>query len=286
MSFKEEYSKFGQPSPAREKFVLDTLTNLPREQVVKTMKPVTIIKPDGTKITYQVMPDYITIDSMRVPMAGNTAQKIADHFGLNLPTAKMVDEIYQNADVKVQAQPLSGSGANINGKQYSGSDVVNKGVGYAPFAIAYNDKINKQLAEKGVNAGGDQIVAGFAKDIVPPLKPGSLGLYGMYDAKGKPIQGGNGQTPHETVAHTEYGSFVRLVSPNVTITYPDGKIETKPLGSVYQYARYTPAPKDMVTDPDKSNQIAKYTPDKPQSGRVQLLQRIDQFLDSFGKRNH
>jgi len=274
MGFKEDYSRFGQPSPQREQFVLNTLTSLPREQVVGTMKPVTVSKPDGSKITYEVMPDYITVDGMRVPMSGVTAQKVADHFGLNLPTPKMVDEIYQNADVKVSAQPLSGSGTNVGGKQYSGSDVVNTGVGYAPFAVNYSDKVNQQLAEKGYDGNG--IVAGFAKDITPPIG-GSLGLYGFYDSKGKPIQGGNGKTPHETATHTEYGTYVRLVSPEVTITRPDGSTERKPLGSVYQYARYTPAPNQK----GEESQVAQYDLGRPQSGRMQLLQRIDNFLSKI-----
>ena len=280
MGFKEDYARFGQPGPEREAFVLKTLTSLPRDQIVKTLKPITVPGQNGTKVTYEVTPDYISVDGMRVPMSGVTAQKVADHFGLNLPTPKMVDEIYQNADVQVQAQPLSGSGTNIGGKQYSGQSVVQTGVGYAPFAINYNDKVNQQLAQKGYK-GGDQIVAGFAKDIVPPIG-GTLGLYGLYDGKGKPIQGGNGQTPHDTKYHTEYGTYVRLVSPEVTITYPDGHSERKPLGSVYQYARYTPDAK-RDKSPDEETQVAEYTPGKPQSGRLSLIQRIDNFFEQFGK---
>lgn len=276
MGFREQYLRFGQPSPEREAFVLKTLTSLPREQVVKTMKPITVSRPDGTKITYEVMTDYITVDGMRVPMSGQTAQKVADHFGLNLPTPQIVDEIYKNADVRVDAQPLSGSGVSVEGKNYSGSQVVQKGVGYAQFASAYSDKVDQQLSERGAKEG--QIVAGFAKDIVPPAKPGSLGLYGLYDSKGRPIQGGNGQTPHDTATHTEYGSYVRLISPTVTITNPNGSVESKPLGSVYQYARYTPAPED----PNKpETQIAQYEPQRPRSGRLQLLQRIDNVLNQF-----
>lgn len=276
MGFREEYLKFGQPSPQRERFVLKTLTSLPRNQVVKTMKPITVRRSDGTQITYEVMTDYITVDGMRVPMSGQTAQQVADHFGLNLPTPQIVDEIYRNADVRVDAQPLSGSGVAVEGKNYSGSQVVQKGVGYAQFAAAYSDKVDQQLSDRGAKEG--QIVAGFAKDIVPPAKPGSLGLYGLYDSKGRPIQGGNGQTPHDTAVHTEYGSYVRLISPTVRVTNPNGSVETRPLGSVYQYARYTPAP-ESSNKPEQ--QIAQYTPDRPQSGRLQLLQRIDNILNQF-----
>jgi hypothetical protein len=272
MGFKEEYSKFSKPSPEREAFVYNAITSLPRDQVLKSMKPITITKKNGTKITYSVMPDYIMIGGVRVPMAGNTAQRVADHFGLSLPTAAMAKEIYQNSDVKVSAKPLSGTGTTIGGKNYSGNDVVNTGVGYAPFALNYNDTVNKQLTDAGVKDG--QIVSGFAKDIVAPAAPGKLGLYGLFDANGKPLQGGNGETPHDTSIHTEYGSFVRLVSPNVTITYPDGRTETKPTSDVYQAARYTAPPKGKA-------QPEQYTPEKPQSGRLSLLQRIDKFLSNI-----
>lgn len=266
MGFREEYSKFNQPSSAREEFVHKAITKIPKENIVNNMKPVTVSRPDGTKITYKVMPDYLMVDGMRVPMSGNTAQKVADYFGLKLPTAEIAQEIYQNADVKVTAKPLSGSGVSIDGRQYSGNEVVNTGVGYAPFAVHYNYKIDKQLSDQGVQAGDNKIVSGFAKDIISPSMPGRLGLYGLYDAHGKPIQGGTGITPHDTSTHTEYGSFVRLISPTVTITHPDGNKEIKPISSVYQYGKYTPKKEDS---------------EKPKSGRLSLLQRIDKFLDKI-----
>lgn len=282
MGFKEEYNKFPGPSPEREQFVLRTLKSLPREQIVRNMKPITVPGPDGTKITYKVMPDYITVDGMRVPMAGATAQAVANHFGLSLPTAQMTNDIYHHADVQVTANPLSGSGVQVGDHHYSGKDVVDKGVGYAPFAAAYNDRINQQLADKGVNVGGDQIVSGFAKDIVQPPAKGKLGLHGFYDAKGKPIQGGNGETPHDTAVHTEYGAFARLISPDATITYPDGRTEVKPLGSVYTASSYNPS--TPVTPPAKSihtENTPPYAPTRPQSGRAQMLQRIDEYLSQL-----
>lgn len=243
MGFKEEYAKFTQPSPAREDFVYKSVTSkLTKDQILNSMKSITVDGPNGTKITYKVMPDYLSIEGMRVPMSGATAQRVANYFGLSLPSSKMTQEIYQNADVKVTAKPLSGSGAEVEGKKYTGKDVVDTGVGYAPFALTYNEKINQQLSERGAKEG--QIVSGFAKDITSaiPGKEDSLGLHGFYDAQGKPIQGGTGQTPHDTKFHTEYGAFARLVSPEIEITYPDGRKETKPANAVYQISSYT-APK-------------------------------------------
>ena len=81
MGFKEDYAKFSQPSRERENFVYNAVINLSKEQITGNMKPVTVSKPDGTKVTYKVMPDYLMVEGMRVPMSGITAQKVADHFG-------------------------------------------------------------------------------------------------------------------------------------------------------------------------------------------------------------
>lgn len=279
MGFKEEYAKFLQPSKEREAFVYNAITRLPREQILKNMKPITVTRPDGAKITYKVMPDYLTIDGIRVPMSGTTAQRVADYFGLSLPNSKQTKEIYQHS-VKIPAKPLSGSGTNVNGKNYSGKDVVETGVGYAPFAINYNDKINQQLNEKGVKPG--DIVSGFAKDVVaPPPGTNTLGLHGFYDSTGKPIQGGSGQTPHDTTIHSEYGAFVRLVSPDVVITYPDGKVETKPANSEYMSSRYTPEPKNKtpIVNKPTTDYKQKEVTNKPVNS---IFDEVDKFLGQLG----
>lgn len=277
MGFKEEYEKFGQPSPAREAFVLKNLLSLPKDLIVGSMRPITVPGPNNTKLTYKVMPDYIMIDGMRVPMSGNTAQQVADHFGLKLPSAKMADDIYHSADVKVTAEPLSGTGVTIDGKHYSNTDVTSKGVGYAPFAVAYNEKINKQLKDKGFNPNGNQIVSGFAKDIVTPPNSGKLGLYGLFDNEGHPIQGGSGQTPHDTTIHTEYCSFARLVSPDVIVTYPDGTTDHKQVNEVYKQNQYVPGAHPTQTS--KPNQIVPTHPMGEASDPE--LAPIDNLLQEF-----
>lgn len=296
MAFKEEYLKFKQPSQAREDFVYKSVTSLvSKDQILKSMKPITVDGPNGTKITYKVMPDYVSIEGMRVPMSGSTAQRVANYFGLSLPSAKMTQEIYQNADVQVAAKPLSGSGTEVDGKKYSGNDVVSTGVGYAPFAVNYNEKINEELSEKGAKEG--QIVSGFAKDITSaiPGKEKNLGLHGFYDSHGKPIQGGVGQTPHDTSIHTEYGAFARLVSPEVEITYPDGRKETKPVNSAYQASSYTAPKSSPVDKPSEgaveksikpsSTMVATKTQKQPSSKTISTpenqFSKIDDFLEQF-----
>lgn len=268
MSFREDYLRFKQPSVKRENFIFESIKKyLNKQNIVSSMKPITILK-NGLQVTYYVMPDYLSIDNIRLPMSAITAQKVADYFGLSLPSAEISREIYENSDVKFIANPLSNSGANINGQKYTGKQVVDKGVGYADFAVSYNEKINKQISEKRVKK--DQIISGFAKDITSAI-PGyekKLGLYGFFDAKGKPIQGGNGKTPHDISTHTEYGAFVRLISPDAEITYANGKKEKKPISSLYQISSYK--------DPSKNTEIVN-------EERLQdiNMDNIDFFLKVF-----
>jgi len=62
------------------------------------------------KVTYYVMPDYLSIgtndDWARVPLTPQTAQLIANRYNCFLPTRKMVNDIYQQAGVKLEPVPM------------------------------------------------------------------------------------------------------------------------------------------------------------------------------------
>ena len=62
-------------------------------------------------VTYEVAPDYLCVgsdeDYVRVPMTPMTAQAVADSFGCTLPTRKMVNDIYDQAQVKLSPLPLT-----------------------------------------------------------------------------------------------------------------------------------------------------------------------------------
>lgn len=284
MTFKDDFlGKYKQPGPERENFIFTSITSrIPKSQIVASLKPLTITRPDGAKVTIKVLPDYLMLDGMRVPVAGLTAQRIAGFYGLLQPTPAMSQDIYNNADHKVEAKPLSGSGTTVDGKEYSGQAVVDKGVGYAPFVANYSEKVDRQLKEKGVQEG--QIVAGFAKDVTTPPKgaEGNLALHGFYDKDGKPIQGGNGKTPHDTQYHSEYGSYLRLVSPEAVITYPDGRTEQVATSKVYEYNLYKDksGTKPPVTPSKGGSQVplsgsAVADKDKPSSTSSSAIAKTD-----------
>lgn len=217
ISFKDKFLQT-PPGAAREALIYNELVKLgPPKQLV----PVTIDGPNGTKITYNVMPDYVMIDGIRVTMAPVTAQKVANHFNMKLPTDKMSKQIYQAADTKVRAAPLSGQGyIGADGKHYSGKDVIESRIGQADAAIEYNKLTDAEIAKhKNVN-----LIAGHGKEILQPLgNPKDVSFGGWQGQNGIALQ------PYTTAhkggadSHTEYGLYTRFVDNKATITLPDGR---------------------------------------------------------------
>lgn len=133
------------------------------------------------QIKYWVMPDYLSIgsdsDFCRVPMGPITAQTVADWFGATMPTRKLVDNIYQNAAVKLAPVPYAPVG-NENEKVYK--------------FIQHNSDIQAQFN----NANGElgELIGGTKKDvvisnkIVDPNRPNHVTIYGWHQLNGQPIQ--------------------------------------------------------------------------------------------------
>jgi len=133
------------------------------------------------QIKYWVMPDYISIgsdsDFCRVPMGPITAQTVADWFNATMPTRKLVDNIYQNASVKLAPVPYAPVG-NENEKVYK--------------FIQHNNDIQAQFN----NANGElgELIGGTKKDvvisnkIVDPNRPNHVTIYGWHQLNGQPIQ--------------------------------------------------------------------------------------------------
>lgn len=217
--FKSKFLKL-KAGPEREKLVFDEVIKR-GSSTFGNMVPITVPGPGDTKITYKAMARPIIIDGFSVPMSGSTLQKIANHFGMSLPTSKIIEQIWDEAGkvgVQVAARPLSGSGVTIDGKHYSGKQVVDKLIGDSGAAVAYNE-IMKEFIPKS----SDVLVAGEGKTIVMTDRPEQLGLYGGRDAAGNIIQKSE-HTGHNISVHAEYMTFGRLLAGNVTVTLPNGKI--------------------------------------------------------------
>lgn len=285
MSFRDEFARTAS-GPKREALVYKTVL----EQGKPTnLAPVTVDGPNGTRITYYVTTDFLNADGVWLPMTGITAQMVADHFGMYLPTPKMSRQIYSQASTKIMPAPLSGTGYG----QYSAQEVVRSRISASDAALAYSQRISD--AQSGRPSGG--IIAGHMKDITQPPPSGNLGLYGWYGRDGKPVQNSY-YTPHDTYQHTEYGSGVRLVDNRVTISYSDGRREETTMdkllnGPLHSAVSDTSGVAKYDVSKDRA-ELAKIEPTKsPDSevaqrqngtaGRMALLQRVNDFLAEFEK---
>ncbi len=158
-------------------------------------------------LNYQVMPDYLSIgidtNYCRVPMGPIIAQRAADFFGMIMPTRKLVDHIYEHADIKVA--PVT----------YPPVGNQNEGV---PKFIEHNNAIEAQLVTAGANLG--QLIGGTKKDVVLSNlitaldRPDHVTIYGWHRLNGNPIQP---LTNIHSNTYVDYSHGIRLLHAQVTI---------------------------------------------------------------------
>jgi len=165
--------------------------------------------PNGewVHVTVCVLTDYLAIGSDRdfltTPMRLATALNVASQFGFTLPTSKIVDAIYDQAEVHLEPQPLPASDEMRSTDYY----------------WHHNELIAEQRAELGVQPG--VLTAGHKKDLVITNRlwrfPDRVAIYGWHRATGDPIQ------PLSTVHGARYADYshgLRLVS---TLIWVNGK---------------------------------------------------------------
>lgn len=157
---------------------------------------------DGKRHTAEVrvMPDYLAVggnaDFVCVPLTPGTAMRIAGALGCVLPTRKIVDETYRQAEVKLEPRPLTENREAV-----------------ATF-VQHNRIIEQQRAGRPLGA----LVAGVKKDVVLSNrlneKPGRVAIYGWHKPDRTPIQ-------PLTIVHNDryvdYSHGIRLVSRTVIV---------------------------------------------------------------------
>jgi hypothetical protein len=175
---------------------------------LRTLSKVTTSRTIGGtlyKLEYYVTPDYIALghdtDYFLMPMTPVLAQKVANYLECTLPTAKMVDQIYIAAGLKLAPQPIP-------------PDAVMDKI---PRFYQHNDSVTSKrkplLASKPLGT----LVGGTKKDVVIDKKvyswikssvPKPVVIYGWHQLNGSPIQptyNGHGET------YADYSHGIRLV---------------------------------------------------------------------------
>lgn len=169
--------------------------------------PVTI--SDGTNsISYLVMPDVLALgsddDYVRMPMAGMTAKQIADTYDCTLPTKKMCDQIWANAQIKLEPHP--------KGAPYDTSMLASSTYAW------HNSIINSQLQGQDHT----KFITGHKKDVIIDKNWLSnmdrVVIYGWFQTNGVPIQG---PTPnwhsHELKYYADYSHGIRMIAQDVIV---------------------------------------------------------------------
>lgn len=189
----------------------------------------------GSWITYKVMPRMLQIDGTTITLSAETAQKIANHFDMIIPPPKMSKQIYDAAPTKIRPSPLSTAGVNLDGKSYTAQQVVDNLISDPRAAIAYSDKINKELEGKD-----SEFVAGEMKSIYAPSEEGSDKLHagGWRGADGKPLQSLT-KTFHPSTGYSEYSTGLRLAAnKGVVVEMPDGQIYNTTMTKLMEHPQF------------------------------------------------
>ena len=171
-----------------------------------------LIGPAGPKqLVFCAAPDYLAIgsddDYLLTPMRLETALRIATRFGFLLPTPKMVDAIYEQADRQLVPQPLPASDQMRSTAYY----------------LHHNALIEAQRETSGVSPG--DLVAGHKKDLVLTNRlwanPDRVAIYGWHEGQGSPIQ------PLSTVhgwRYADYSHGIRLISSRIFVDGRPGSL--------------------------------------------------------------
>ena len=197
-------------------FAIIAQGNIP--DFLRTLKKITTVRTiSGTSYTleYFVTPDYLAVghdtDYFLMPMTPMLAQRLANLTKCTLPTAKMVDQIYSAATVKLRPQPIPPDANMVN----------------MPRFYQHNDSVKALRNPLLPSFPLGSLVGGTKKDIVIDKKvyswlktnyPKPVVIYGWHQLNGVPIQPTyNG---HEE-AYADYSHGVRLVQRMAKINGAD-----------------------------------------------------------------
>jgi len=200
---------YGMSLTDRENWIYFAITNGNVPNFVRTLVPISAsanINGTNHTCTYYATPDYMAIgsdsDYFLEPMTPLLAQRLCDTLGCTLPTRKMVNQIWTNASVKMNPQPIPPSAEMIT----------------VPVFADHNEKVWSQRQTFTNSFPLGALVSGDKKDVIISTKiytnfanvsiTQPVVIYGWHFTSGAPIQPlYNG---HENT-YADYSHGVRLV---------------------------------------------------------------------------
>jgi hypothetical protein len=199
----------GTDDDVRETHILNTLLTGNMPQFLRQLQAVHLrgTGDHPSDVTVCVLPDYLAVGSDQnfflAPMRLQTALAVASRFHFTLPTRRIVDAVFAQAQLHLHPQPLPAGDAMRSTVYYS----------------HHNELVREQRSSVTDTLG--LLTAGDKKDLVLTNRlwsnPGRVAIYGWHRPDGNPIQ------PLSTVhgiRYADYSHGVRLVSD---IAYVDGR---------------------------------------------------------------
>jgi hypothetical protein len=189
----------GRTGQYRQRQALAELRRGNMPEFLRALKPVRLEHrtDDGrlhTAVVW-VMPDYLSIgsneDYVRVPLTRPTAVTIAADLGFVLPTRKIVDAVYDQADYRITPRPLPASPTMRSTEYY----------------LRHNALIERALDGHVPGA----LLAGHKKDLVLTNRlrgKERVAIYGWHRDNGDPIQE---LSTYHGAGYADYSHGVRLV---------------------------------------------------------------------------
>lgn len=181
------------------------------------------------QIEFYVTPDVVTLgsdgDNVRIPTDPVSAQRIADLFDCLLPTARMVEQLYQAAPTKLAFIPGNYAGtprAHLQDASSSylwHSQQIDRQLHRPPTILTAGHKKEIVISNGYMRAARNKTTGAMG-----PARP-KLAFYGAYTAGGVPIQAPRNGTQvmrgYPSFAHepvfVDYSHGVRLVWPTMKI---------------------------------------------------------------------
>ena len=172
---------------AREEYIKERFFEGHVPSNIRQLHPIIIkfigaISKKPRSLTLHVSSDYLSLgndlDYVRCPISPLTAQTIVDSVNCVLPTIFVVDQIWQQADIKLTPRPW---GPPYNSSMMSSDRIVK-----------HSHRIDEQLEKYTQYVLKDNLLAGHKKDVVITNKlkekPNAVAIYGWQDYRGIPIQ--------------------------------------------------------------------------------------------------
>lgn len=188
---------------AREQEIVSAINQNLIPSFIKNFSEVSI-QVGSNKLTYYVSPDYFALgddsEYLLMPVFVATIKQVLQTLNCSLPTPKMVDQIYQHAQVKIPAHPQRPN--------------VGESITSTRLYIEIDKAIKIERTKHNIPLNA--LVAGHKKDVVlsnsilHQSKPNRIAIYGWYFSDGTRIQSLNPKD-HD-IYYVDYSHGFRLVS--------------------------------------------------------------------------